>query len=150
MESKIASESYTVIDGVLTLCTIKMKNGFYVTGESAPASPENFNADLGKSSPARTQFASFGSWRDTLSARSWQRPHERAHIMMAGAAFAALAGCATPPAPEPRIVTQTVNVPVRAPCPDPADVPQVPRRWRRNTPKCPPIRTSRAASSPPR
>ncbi|GAA4829363.1 Gp49 family protein [Sphingosinicella ginsenosidimutans] len=48
MESKIASESYTVIDGVLTLCTIKMKNGFYVTGESAPASPENFNADLGK------------------------------------------------------------------------------------------------------
>lgn len=48
MEAKIASENYTVIDGILTLCTIKMKNGFYVTGESAPASPENFNADLGK------------------------------------------------------------------------------------------------------
>lgn len=48
MEAKVASESYTVIDGILTLCTIKMQNGFYVTGESAPASPENFNADLGK------------------------------------------------------------------------------------------------------
>lgn len=48
MEAKIASESYTVIDGILTLCTIKMANGFYVTGESAPASPENFNAELGR------------------------------------------------------------------------------------------------------
>jgi len=48
MEAKIASENYTVVDGILTLCTIKMANGFYVTGESAPASPENFNADLGR------------------------------------------------------------------------------------------------------
>lgn len=48
MEGKIASESYTVIDGILTLCTIKMQNGFYITGESAPASPENFNAELGR------------------------------------------------------------------------------------------------------
>ena len=48
MEAKIASENYTVVDGILTLCTIKMANGFYITGESAPASPENFNADLGK------------------------------------------------------------------------------------------------------
>lgn len=48
MEAKIESETYTVIDGILTLCTVKMANGFYVTGESAPASPENFNAELGK------------------------------------------------------------------------------------------------------
>ncbi len=48
MEAKIASENYTVVDGVLTLCTIKMANGFYIVGESAPASPANFNADLGK------------------------------------------------------------------------------------------------------
>lgn len=48
MEAKIASENYTLVDGILTLCTIKMVNGFYVTGESAPASPANFNADLGK------------------------------------------------------------------------------------------------------
>lgn len=48
MEAKIVSENYTLVDGILTLCTLKMANGFYVTGESAPASPENFNAELGK------------------------------------------------------------------------------------------------------
>lgn len=48
MEAKIVSENFTVVDGILTLCTIKMRNGFYIVGESAPASPENFNADLGK------------------------------------------------------------------------------------------------------
>jgi len=48
MEAKIASQTFTVIDGILTLCTLKMANGFYVVGESAPASPENFNAELGR------------------------------------------------------------------------------------------------------
>lgn len=48
MEAKIETENYTVVDEVLTICTIKMRNGFYVIGESAPASPANFNADLGK------------------------------------------------------------------------------------------------------
>jgi len=33
---------------VLTICMIVMKNGFTVIGKSAPASPENFNADLGR------------------------------------------------------------------------------------------------------
>ena len=49
----------------------------------------------------------------------------------------ALAGCATTPAPEPRIVTQTVNVPVRAPCPDPGDVPTLPRRVAEEHPTMP-------------
>lgn len=48
MEAKIASENYTVVDAVLTICTLRMANGFYVVGESAPASPANFNADLGR------------------------------------------------------------------------------------------------------
>lgn len=48
MEAKIETEQYTVIDNILTLCVIKMRNGFYVVGESAPASPANFNADLGR------------------------------------------------------------------------------------------------------
>lgn len=48
MEAKITSESYVVHEGILTICIIKMANGFYVTGESAPASPANFNADLGR------------------------------------------------------------------------------------------------------
>jgi hypothetical protein len=31
----------------LTICVLVLRNGFTVTGESACASPENFNADLG-------------------------------------------------------------------------------------------------------
>ena len=33
---------------LLTLCVLVLKNGFTVTGESACASPENFDADLGR------------------------------------------------------------------------------------------------------
>jgi hypothetical protein len=33
---------------VLTICLLVMKNGFTVIGKSAPASPDNFNADLGR------------------------------------------------------------------------------------------------------
>lgn len=34
---------------LLTFCVLTLKNGFTVTGESAVASPANFNADIGKS-----------------------------------------------------------------------------------------------------
>ncbi len=33
---------------LLTICVLVLKNGFTVTGESACASPENFDADLGR------------------------------------------------------------------------------------------------------
>ena len=33
---------------LLTFCVLVLKNGFTVTGESACASPENFNADIGR------------------------------------------------------------------------------------------------------
>ena len=33
---------------ILTVCMIVMTNGFIVLGKSAPASPENFNAQLGR------------------------------------------------------------------------------------------------------
>jgi hypothetical protein len=33
---------------VLTFCVLVLKNGFTVTGESACASPENFDAELGR------------------------------------------------------------------------------------------------------
>ena len=33
---------------LLTLCVIILRNGFTVTGESACASPENFDADIGR------------------------------------------------------------------------------------------------------
>ena len=34
--------------GLLTFCVLVMKNGFTVTGESACASPENFDAEIGR------------------------------------------------------------------------------------------------------
>lgn len=33
---------------LLTFCVLILKNGFTVTGESACASPENFNAEIGR------------------------------------------------------------------------------------------------------
>lgn len=68
IEANIASEFYfTATDGVLgaselgtkpagrekaldllTFCVLVLRNGFTVTGESACASPENFNAELGQ------------------------------------------------------------------------------------------------------
>ena len=33
---------------LLTICVLVLKNGFTVTGESACASPENFDAELGR------------------------------------------------------------------------------------------------------
>ena len=71
IEANIASEHYfTAEDGVvgeermspedyfyaridpqlslLTLCVLVLKNGFTVTGESACASPENFDAEIGR------------------------------------------------------------------------------------------------------
>lgn len=32
---------------ILTICIVTMQNGFSVIGKSAPASPENFNEELG-------------------------------------------------------------------------------------------------------
>lgn len=33
---------------LLSICILVMRNGFTIIGKSAPASPENFNAELGK------------------------------------------------------------------------------------------------------
>ena len=68
IEANIATEHYfTAMDGVagandgqraiasinqalnlLTFCVLVMRNGFTVTGESACASPENFDAEIGR------------------------------------------------------------------------------------------------------
>jgi len=34
--------------GVLSICILVMRNGFTIIGKSAPASPENFNAEYGR------------------------------------------------------------------------------------------------------
>jgi hypothetical protein len=45
-----APPSYAAVQSlkVFSICLLVMKNGFTVIGKSAPASPENFNADLGR------------------------------------------------------------------------------------------------------
>ena len=49
IESVIVSEQYHVFDGTtFTSCLLTLKNGFTVHGESACASPENFDAELGR------------------------------------------------------------------------------------------------------
>lgn len=45
----IVKEQYHVFEGTqFTVCLLTLKNGFNVEGVSACASPENFDADIGK------------------------------------------------------------------------------------------------------
>lgn len=45
---KIVAEDYLRGPGTLTFAILTLENGFQVTGKSACASPENFDAELGK------------------------------------------------------------------------------------------------------
>lgn len=49
IDGAIVDEAYHVFEGsCLTVCCLTLRNGFTVTGESACASPANFNAELGR------------------------------------------------------------------------------------------------------
>lgn len=49
VDLKIVSVDYHVFPKTcLTVCAITLENGFNVTGESACASPENFNQEIGE------------------------------------------------------------------------------------------------------
>lgn len=49
LELEIAREQYHVPEGTcLTICMLTLRNGYIVTGESACAVPENFDAVLGR------------------------------------------------------------------------------------------------------
>jgi len=49
IDSAILAEQFYQFPGtVLTVCALTLQNGFNVVGKSAPASPDNFDADLGK------------------------------------------------------------------------------------------------------
>ena len=49
IESVISGEEYYVFfNTCLTVCCLTLKNGFTVTGESACASPENFDKQIGE------------------------------------------------------------------------------------------------------
>lgn len=47
-EAEKRSEAKPVSLALLTFCVLVLRNGFTVTGESACASPENFDAELGR------------------------------------------------------------------------------------------------------
>lgn len=49
IDAKIVSEQFHVFDGTtVTVCALTLQNGFVVTGESASASPENFDPEIGR------------------------------------------------------------------------------------------------------
>ena len=49
VDSLIVGEQYHVFPGtVLTVCALTLQNGYTVIGESAPASPENFDEGIGR------------------------------------------------------------------------------------------------------
>ncbi len=49
IDSVIAGKKFHVFEGAqLTVCCLTLANGFTVTGESACASPENFNKEIGE------------------------------------------------------------------------------------------------------
>lgn len=49
IDSMIVDEDYHVFPkSQLTICCLTLKNGFTVTGQSSCASPENFDAELGR------------------------------------------------------------------------------------------------------
>ncbi len=49
IDAQIVGEAYYVFPGTtLTICALTLKNGFQVTGESAAASPSNFDEGLGR------------------------------------------------------------------------------------------------------
>lgn len=76
IDAQIADEAYYVFPGTtLTVCALTLKNGFSVIGESAAASPANFNADLGKKiarDNARNKIWAFEGYtlRNALSGRA--------------------------------------------------------------------------------
>lgn len=74
IDKQIVAEAYHVFPGTtLTVCALTLGNGFIVTGESASASPQNFDADLGRKiafDNARNKIWAFEGYalRNTLAA----------------------------------------------------------------------------------
>ncbi len=74
IDAAIADEAYHVFEGTtLTVCALTLRNGFIVTGESAAASPENFDKEIGRKiarDNARNKIWAFEGYllREKLSA----------------------------------------------------------------------------------
>lgn len=49
IDEQVIAEDYHVFPGTtVTVCCLTLRNGYCVTGQSAAASPENFDAELGR------------------------------------------------------------------------------------------------------
>lgn len=49
IDHQIIAEQFYVFPGTtMTVCCLTLRNDFHVTGESAAASPENFDAEIGQ------------------------------------------------------------------------------------------------------
>lgn len=48
IDRTVIATEYHVFGGLLTVCVLTLRNGFMVTGESAPASKANFDEELGQ------------------------------------------------------------------------------------------------------
>lgn len=76
IDDQIVAEAYHVFPGTtLTVCALTLRNGFHVTGESAAASPANFDVELGQKiarDNARNKIWAFEGYllRSKLSAGS--------------------------------------------------------------------------------
>ena len=66
------TDYYIFPNTTLTVCCIHLKNGFTVTGESACASPENFNEEIGRN-------AAFAKAKDKI----WELEGYRLRCMLA-------------------------------------------------------------------
>jgi hypothetical protein len=73
IDATISGEAYHVFpQTMLTVCCLTLQNGFTVCGESACASPENFNAELG-------QKIARGHARDKIWALEGYRLKQKLH-----------------------------------------------------------------------
>lgn len=74
IDATITGEAFYVFPGTtLTICALTLRNGFIVTGESAAASPENFDEQIGRNiarDNARQKIWAFEGYllRERLSA----------------------------------------------------------------------------------
>ncbi|SRR5712691_958713 len=49
LDGKITAEQYHVFEGTtMTVCCLTLRNGFTLVGQSAAASPENFDEEIGR------------------------------------------------------------------------------------------------------
>lgn len=66
VDDKIVAEQYYQFpDTTVTVCCLTLRNGFTVVGQSACASPENFDTDLGEKyayEDARRQISQFEAY----------------------------------------------------------------------------------------